>query len=189
MNPSTDDMLSAIEKVNADEIFILPNNKNIILAAEQAAKLTTDKHVTVIPTKTIPQGIEAMINFVYDHTPEENIAGMTECLDYVKSGEVTYAVRDTSVDHKTIHQGDIMGIDDNGIVAVTQRIDETVLEMIEEMVDEDSEMITLYYGSDVTEEEAENLGEQIRSRYEDLDMEVEVHSGGQPIYFYIVSVE
>ncbi|MBR0152990.1 MAG: DAK2 domain-containing protein [Lachnospiraceae bacterium] len=189
MNPSTDDMLSAIDRVNADVIFILPNNKNIILAAEQAAKLTKDKKIIVIPTKTIPQGIEALINFVYDRTPEENTAGMTESLEMVQSGEVTYAVRDTSVEGKIIHQGDIMGIGDEGILAVTESVDETVLDMIEEMVNEDSEMITLYYGADVAEPEAESLGEQLRSRYEEVDIEVEVHFGGQPIYYYIVSVE
>ncbi|MBQ9563289.1 MAG: DAK2 domain-containing protein [Lachnospiraceae bacterium] len=189
MNPSTDDMLSAIDRVNADVIFILPNNKNIILAAEQAAKLTKDKKIIVIPTKTIPQGIEALINFVYDRTPEENTAGMTESLEMVQSGEVTYAVRDTSVEGKIIHQGDIMGIGDEGILAVTESVDETVLDMIEEMVNEDSEMITLYYGADVAESEAESLGEQLRSRYEEVDIEVEVHFGGQPIYYYIVSVE
>ena len=189
MNPSTDDMLSAIEKVNADVIYILPNNKNIILAAKQAANLTKDKKIVVIPTKTIPQGIEAMISFVYDRTPEENTEGMTEALDFVKSGEVTYAVRDTSVEGKVIHQGDIMGIGDHGMLAVTQSVEETVIEMVDEMTDEDSEMITLYFGSDVTEEDAEKLGEMLRSRYEEDDIEVEVHSGGQPIYYYIVSVE
>ena len=189
MNPSTDDMLVAIDKVNADTIFILPNNKNIILAAEQAAKLTKDKQICVIPTKTIPQGICALISFVGDKNAEDNAQDMTDALEDVRSGEVTYAVRDTCVDGKQIHQGDIMGIGDEGILAVDVNVDQTVMEMVEEMVDSDSEMITLYYGAEVTGEEAENLADMLRGRYEDLDMEVEVHSGGQPIYYYIVSVE
>lgn len=193
MNPSTEDMLAAIDRVNADTIFILPNNKNIILAAEQAAKLTaksdSGKQIVVIPTKTIPQGIAALINFVYDKSVEENTEGMTQAIHEIKSGEVTYAVRDTSVDGKEIHQGDLMGIGDHGIIAVSKHVDETVVAMLEELVDEDSEMITLYYGGDITEEDAEALAEELRGRYEEDDVEVEVHAGGQPIYYYILSVE
>lgn len=187
MNPSTEDMLNAIEKVNADTVFILPNNKNIILAANQAASLTEDKKVIVIPTKTIPQGITAAINFVPDISAEENFTNMESEAENVKSGEVTYAVRDTMIDNKTIHQGDFMGIGDKGILSVGKALPEVTTRMLEEMVDDDSELISVYYGSDVTEEDAEGLKSLIEQRFPHCD--VELQFGGQPIYYYILSVE
>jgi dihydroxyacetone kinase-like predicted kinase len=187
MNPSTEDMLNAIEKVNADTIFILPNNKNIILAAEQAKDLTEDKQIIVIPSTTIPQGITAVINFVYDKSPEDNQARMIEEMHKVKSGQVTYAVRDTSVDGKTIAQGDIIGIGDKTILSVGKEIQETTLELIDCLVDEDSELISIYYGEEVSEEAANELVEAVSEKYPDAD--VEMHLGGQPIYYYFLSVE
>lgn len=187
MNPSTEDMLNAIEQVNAKTIFILPNNKNIILAAEQAKQLTEDKEIIVIPTKTIPQGITAVINFVYDKSPEENTERMIEEMSRVKSGQVTYAVRDTTIDGKEIHQGNIMGIGDSAILTVGNAIHSTAIELVKCLVDEDSELISLYYGEEVKEEDANKVAEEIMSLYPDVD--VEVHSGGQPIYYYVLSVE
>ena len=187
MNPSTEDMLNAIEQVNAKTIFILPNNKNIILAAEQAKQLTEDKEIIVIPTKTIPQGITAVINFVYDKSPEENTERMIEEMSRVKSGQVTYAVRDTTIDGKEIHQGNIMGIGDSAILTVGNAIHSTTIELVKCLVDEDSELISLYYGEEVKEEDANKVAEDIMSLYPDVD--VEVHSGGQPIYYYVLSVE
>lgn len=187
MNPSTEDMLQAIEKVPADHIFILPNNKNILMAADQAKSLTEDKDIIVIPSTTIPQGITAVINYVYDSTPEENEARMTEEMRRVKSGQVTYAVRDTSIDGMEIGQGDIMGLGDKTILSVGAEVPAVTMELVERLVDEDSELITLYYGEEVTEEDAKALAEKLSGRYPELD--VEVHSGGQPIYYYILSVE
>lgn len=187
MNPSTEDMLEAISQVNADHIFILPNNKNIILAANQAGSLTSDKHVIVIPTKTVPQGITAMVNYIPEETPGENELRMQEEIQNVKTGQVTYAVRDTKIDDKEIHLGDIMGIGDDGILAVGKEIQETALSMMEELVDADSEIIGVYYGEEVSEEDAQALGEKIAEKYPNT--EVEVHYGGQPIYYYVVSVE
>lgn len=187
MNPSTEDMLEAIEKVNADHIFILPNNKNIILAANQAASLTTEKQVTVIPTKTVPQGITAMVNYIPEETPEENKTRMQAEIKNVKTGQVTYAVRDTKIDEKEIHLGDIMGIGDEGILAVGREIRERALAMMEGLVDADSEIIGIYYGEEVSQEDAAALGDQIAERY--ANAEVEVHYGGQPIYYYVISVE
>lgn len=187
MNPSTEDMLNAIAKINAKTIFIFPNNKNIILAANQARDLTKDKKIIVIPTKTIPQGITAMINYVAEKTPEENAESMLEEISAVKTGQVTYAVRDTRLDDKEIHQGDIMGIGDKGILAVGTEINAVAGEMAGHMVDEDAEIISIYYGADVPEEEAEKLRESLEEAYPDCD--VEVNFGGQPIYYYILSVE
>jgi dihydroxyacetone kinase-like predicted kinase len=187
MNPSTEDMLNAIEKVNADTIFILPNNKNIILAAEQAKDLTEDKKIIVIPSTTIPQGITAVINFVYDKSPEDNQTRMIEEMHKVKSGQVTYAVRDTSVDGKTIAQGDIIGIGDKTILSVGKEIHDTTLELIDCLVDDDSELISIYYGDEVSEEAANELADAVSEKYPDAD--VEVHLGGQPIYYYFLSVE
>ena len=187
MNPSTEDMLEAISQVNADHIFILPNNKNIILAANQAGSLTSDKHVIVIPTKTVPQGITAMVNYIPEETPGENELRMQEEIQNVKTGQVTYAVRDTKIDDKEIHLGDIMGIGDDGILAVGKEVQETALSMMEELVDADSEIIGVYYGEEVSEEDAQALGEKIAEKYPNT--EVEVHYGGQPIYYYVVSVE
>ena len=187
MNPSTEDMLNAIDQVNADVIYILPNNKNIILAAEQAASLTEDKKIIVIPSKTIPQGITAIINFVFDKTAEENATKMTEEMGRVKSGQVTYAVRDTSVDGKAITIGDIMGISDEGIVAVGKEIEKTTLELIDQLMDDESELVSIYYGEEVTEEDANEIADAVTEKYPDVD--VEVQFGGQPIYYYVLSVE
>lgn len=187
MNPSTEDMLNAIDQVNADTIFILPNNKNIILAAKQAQELTEDKNIIVIPSKTIPQGITAVINFVFDKTPEENAKFMEESMRNIKSGQVTYAVRDTSIDGKTIKQGNIMGIDDSKIAAVGESIKDTTKELIESMLDEDSELVSLYYGEEIKEEDANELANELMSAHSDI--EVEVLCGGQPIYYYMISVE
>lgn len=187
MNPSTEDMLNAISEVNADNIYILPNNSNIILAAEQAVKLTEGKSIYVIPSKNVPQGITAVINFVYDKSPEENSARMTEEMKRVKSGQVTYAVRDTSFDGKEIKQGNIMGIGDSSIKSVGSDIKQTTLELISTMVDDNSELISLYYGEEVSEEDANSLADELMEQYPDMD--VEVHYGGQPIYYYVLSVE
>ncbi|MBP3621253.1 MAG: DAK2 domain-containing protein [Lachnospiraceae bacterium] len=187
MNPSTDDVLSAIEKVNAKTVFVLPNNKNIILAANQAASIEKDKNIVVIPSKTIPQGIGAMIGFEMTMSAEDNKESMIESMSAVKSGQVTYAVRDTSIDGKEIKTGDYMGIDDNGIQSVGTDIVEVVKELIKEMSDEDSELLSVYYGSDVTEEDAEALVAVLEEEYPDY--EIELHPGNQPIYYYIVSVE
>ena len=187
MNPSTEDVLQAIEKVNAKNIFIFPNNKNIILAANQARDLTEDRNIIVIPTKTIPQGITAMINYVPEKTIEQNTEGMLECIENVKTGQITYAVRDTRIDEKEIHQGDFMGIGDHGILAVGQELEGITLETVDAMVDEESEIMSVYYGADVKDEDAHRLGEKLEERYPDFD--VEVNEGGQPIYYYVVSVE
>ena len=187
MNPSTEDMLNAIEEVNADNIFILPNNKNIILAANQAASLMEEKNIFVIPTKTVPQGITALINFMPDKTAEENAQQMTEELSNVKTGQVTYAVRDTLIDDKEIKQGDYMGIGDSSILSVGQDMDMVIKDMVAQMVEEDSSIISVYYGEEIEEEAAEALGSELEELYPDC--EVEVHSGGQPIYYYIISVE
>ena len=187
MNPSTDDMLTAIDNVNADHIFILPNNKNIILAANQARSLTKDKDILVIPTKTVPQGITAVINYMPEADVDTNLETMEEGIKNVKTGQVTYAVRDTHIDDKTIHEGDIMGIGDQGILSVGQSVEETTKEMLEAMVDEDTELISMYYGQDVLAEDAERFAEAVAELYPDAD--VDLHSGGQPIYYYVVSVE
>ena len=187
MNPSTEDMLNAIEKVNAKNIFILPNNKNIILAANQAASLVEDKKIIVIPTKTIPQGITALINYIPDSTPEENAERMSEELGTVKTGQVTYAVRDTVIDDKEIKQDDFMGIGDQGILSVGKELEATVLDMIEQLIDEDSAIVSIYYGEDAREDAANAIGEKITEA--PPDVEVEVHYGGQPIYYYVISVE
>lgn len=187
MNPSTEDMLNAIEQVNANTIFILPNNKNIILAAQQAQSLTEDKEIVVIPSKTVPQGISAIIAFDPSQTTEDNTAGMTDAMTYVKTGQVTYAVRDTSIDGKTINTGDIMGIGDDGIKAVNSDVFETTMELVEELVDDDTELICLYYGDDVQEDDANAILDAIEKKYKSCD--VELHYGGQPIYYYLISVE
>jgi len=187
MNPSTDDILNAIDKVNAENIFILPNNKNIILAANQAKELTEDKNIIVIPSKTVPQGISAVINYVNDGDVEENTEKMTDALQYTKSGEVTYAVRDTAIDGKSISQGNIMGIGDEGIISVCDSVDRAVLEMLDHLVDGDSSIISLYYGNDVSESAANALSEKVAGIYKGLD--IEVHFGGQPVYYYLLSVE
>lgn len=187
MNPSTEDMLNAIEEVNAENIFILPNNKNIILAANQAASLMEEKNIFVIPSKTVPQGITALINYMPDSTPQENALRMTEELANVKSGQVTYAVRDTLIDDKSIKQGDYMGIGDSAILSVGTEMETVTKEMVAQMVDEESAIISIYYGEEVAAEAAQKLGEQLQEQYSDC--EVEVHCGGQPIYYYVISVE
>ena len=187
MNPSTDDMLTAIDQVNADHIFILPNNKNIILAANQAQSLTKDKDIIVIPTKTVPQGITAVISYMPEADIDANMETMQEAIKNVKTGQVTYAVRDTKIDDKVIHEGDIMGIGDQGILSVSQSVEETTKDMLARLVDEDSELISLYYGQDIREEDAEKFAQTVEELYPDVD--VDVHMGGQPIYYYVLSVE
>ena len=187
MNPSTEDMLNAIARVNAKTIFILPNNKNIILAANQAASLVEDKKIIVIPTKTIPQGITALINFIPDSTPEDNAERMTTEIGAVKTGQVTYAVRDTVIDDKEIKQDDYMGIGDSGILSVGKNLEETTLSMVDALIDEESAIVSIYYGADMSEESAGALGAKLEERHPEI--EVEVHYGGQPIYYFVISVE
>ena len=187
MNPSTEDMLNAIDRVNADTVFILPNNKNIVLAANQAKSLVEEKEIIVIPTKTVPQGITAIINFMPDADAKTNEEAMLEEIKNVKTGQVTYAVRDTHIDDKEIHEGDIMGIGDSGILAVGKDLEETTKELIANLVDEDSELISLYYGEEVSEEEAEKFAGELEELYPDVD--VDIQFGGQPIYYYVLAVE
>ncbi len=187
MNPSTQDIMDAVDKVNADTVFILPNNKNIILAAEQAQNLIHGKEIIVIPSKTIPQGISALVNYLPDKSVRENEALMREEIRYVKTVELTYAVRDTKIDDQTIHAGDIMGVADHGIIAVGSDIEETAFESVKRLVTDDSELISVYYGHDMSEESAEALGNRLMEAFPDC--EVEVAAGGQPLYYYIISIE
>ena len=187
MNPSTADFIDAASKVNAETIFILPNNKNIILAANQAAELVTDKNLLVIPSKTVPQGITAVINFIADLSADENEATMMEEIKNVKTGQVTYAVRDTSIDGKEIHKDDYMGLSDSGLASVGTDKNKVIEELIESMVDDSSELISIYYGQDVTEEEASAVSDMISEKYSKVD--VELQPGGQPVYYYMISVE
>ncbi len=187
MNPSTEDMLAAIEKVNADVVYVFPNNKNIIMAANQAAELTEDKEIVVIPTKTTPQGIAALISFVPEGTPEENRESMTEAIETVKTGQVTYSVRDTTVDGVEIKKDDIMGIGDDTILAAGSDVEQVALEMLDKMTDEESELISIYYGEDISDESGEAFAAKVEELYPDCD--VEVQNGGQPIYYYVISVE
>jgi len=187
MNPSTEDMLNAIAKINADNIFILPNNKNIILAAEQAMRMTKDKNIIVLPSKNVPQGIAALIGFVPEDDADVNTENMKEEMTRVKTGQVTYAVRDTSLNGVEIKQGNIMGIGDAGILSVGEEIEDTAFAMVEAMMDEDSELISIYYGEEVAEDAANGLADRIMEAYPDVD--VELHLGGQPVYYYVVSVE
>lgn len=187
MNPSTEDMLNAIDNINADNIFILPNNGNIILAAEQAKSIVEDKNIIVVPAKTIAQGITALISYVEDCSVEDNLKSMVEAIGNVKTGQVTYAVRDTELDGKVIKQNDIMGIGDKVIEAVGQDISEVTCELVDKMIDDESELVSIYYGEDIKEEEASELSKKIEEKYPDLD--VELNYGGQPIYYYILSVE
>ena len=187
MNPSTEDMLNAIEKVRAKTIYIFPNNKNIVLAANQARDLTEDKEIIVIPTRTVPQGITAMISYVPEKTSQENEEVMKEAIAKVKTGQITYAVRDTRIDDKEIHEGDIMGIGDQGILAVGRSREEVAKATVEAMMTDEAEVISIYYGADVPEEDAEKLAAAVEEKYPDC--EVELSRGGQPIYYYIVSVE
>ena len=187
MNPSTEDMLNAIEKVRAKTIYIFPNNKNIVLAANQARDLTEDKEIIVIPTKTVPQGITAMISYVPEKSADENQAVMLDAISKVQTGQITYAVRDTRIDDKEIHEGDIMGIGDNGILAVGSGREEVAAATVDAMMTEDAEVISIYYGADTSEEDAESLASSVEEKYPDC--EVELSRGGQPIYYYIISVE
>lgn len=187
MNPSTEDMVNAIDKVNADTIFVFPNNKNIILAANQLQYMVEDKKIVVIPTKTVAQGITAVINYVPDLSVEENEAVMLEEIQKVKTGQVTYAVRDTEIDDKVIREGDYMGIGDSGILSVGRNQEEVTLTMVDEMMDDDKELISIYYGEEVTEEEAQVIADKISEKYADCD--VELQFGGQPVYYYIISAE
>ena len=187
MNPSTEDMLTAIDHVNADQIFILPNNKNIIMAANQAASLVEDKEIIVIPTKTIPQGICALVNFIPDYSGQKNKETMLAEIENVKTGQVTYAVRDTEIDGKTIKKDDFMGIGDKSILSVGKELKATTIEMVDEMVDEDSAIVSIYFGADASEEDANELASIIEEKYPDV--EIEVNNGGQPIYYYVISVE
>ena len=187
MNPSTEDILKAVDHVNADTIYVLPNNGNIILAAEQAKILSEGKELVIVPTKTVPQGITAVVNYIDGESVQTNMDHMMEEIARVKSGEVTYAVRDTMIDDKIIYEGDIMGIGDAGILSVAKDISEATMELIDTLVDEDSELISIYYGSDTAQEDAEELAEQVKEKYPDVD--VELQNGGQPIYYYVLSVE
>ena len=187
MNPSTADFIDASSKVNAETIFILPNNKNIILAANQAAELVTDKTLLVIPSKTIPQGITAIINFIPDLSADENEQAMMEEIKKVKTGQVTYAVRDTSIDGKEIHKDDYMGISDSGLASVGTDRDKVIEELVDSMIDDSSELVSIYFGKDVKEDEAQKVSDMISGKYGSLD--VELQSGGQPVYYYMISVE
>ncbi|MCM1256594.1 MAG: DAK2 domain-containing protein [Roseburia sp.] len=187
MNPSTEDVLKAVESVNAKNVFVLPNNKNIILAANQAASICEEKNVIVIPTKTIPQGITALINFIEEQTPKENEERMTKEIDQVKTGQVTYAVRDTEIDDKEIHEGDYMGLGDKTILSVGRDKKQTTQEMLDQMIDEDTGIVSIYYGEEAKEEEGQELSDYITEKYPHV--EVEIHEGGQPIYYYIISAE
>ena len=187
MNPSTEDILEAVSQVNADTVYVFPNNSNIILAANQAKALTEDKDIRVIPTKNIPQGINAMIHYMDGSSAEENEQSMTEAIGQIKSGQVTYAVRDTSIDGKEIKQGDIMGLSDKTIEAVGRDIKETTVELVRQLMEEETELVTLYYGKDVSEEEADGIAEAVSGIREDI--EVEAAYGGQPIYYYFISLE
>ena len=187
MNPSTDDVMKAVDKVNADTVFVLPNNKNIIMAANQAASLSKDKKVVVVPTTTVPQGITAVINYMPDLDAEANKANMSEEIGGVHSAEVTYAVRDTEIDGIKIHQGDIMGIGDNGILATGKEIEDVTFESLRKIVQDDTEIVSIYYGEDVSEEDAEKLKKRAAEAFTSCD--VELQYGGQPIYYYILSAE
>jgi len=187
MNPSTEDMLNAIDRVNADNIYILPNNKNIILAAEQARSLVEDKRIMVVPSKTIPQGITALINFVPELSPDENLKSMIHEMDHVKTGQITYAVRNSTIDNIEIHEGDIMGLGDHGILAVEKSVQSAAMETLKAMYDQDTELISIYYGCDVSNEDANVFLE--KAQKECPGCEVELREGGQPIYYYLISVE
>lgn len=187
INPSTEDMLNAIAHVNADHIFILPNNKNIILAANQARDLTEDKEIIVVPSKTVPQGITALVNFMPDLTPKENLENMTAEMERVKTAQITYAVRTTNIDGMEIEKGDIMAIGDKGMLAVEHSPKEAAKAALKAMLDEDSELVTIYYGCDVKEEDAEKLKEEAEKEFPDKELELQY--GGQPIYYYMISAE
>ena len=187
MNPSTSDILDAAEKINAKNIFVLPNNSNIILAANQAADLIEGKKIIVIPSKTIPQGVAAVVAFDPTAEPEVNEENMADAINYVRSGQVTYAVRDTTIDGREVKKGNYIAITDKGLSAVAENIKDSVMEMLESMVTDESELISIYYGTDVTEADAEAIAAEVTEKYPDF--EIELQNGGQPVYYYIVSVE
>ncbi len=187
MNPSTEDILNAAGKVNAETIFVLPNNKNIILAAEQAMHMIEDKRIIVVPSTTVPQGITALINFMPDLSAEENLDNMKAEMQRVKTGQITYAVRTTNIDGMDINEGDIMAIGDHGMLAVEQDVPDAALKALDKLIDEESELVSLYYGAEVSEEEANELLEQAKERFPQV--EVELQNGGQPVYYYLLSVE
>lgn len=187
MNPSTEDILNAADKINADTIFVLPNNSNIILAANQAASIIEDKEIIVIPTKTVPQGVTAMINFEESRTAEENNEAMVESLSMVKSGSLTYAVRDTSIDGKEIKKDNYLGLGDKGLASVGNDMEQTLIEMVETMMSDEAELISVYYGQDVSEDEAQAIVAKLEEKFDSVDIELQF--GGQPVYYYIVSVE
>lgn len=187
MNPSTDDMINAIDSVNADNIYIFPNNSNIILTANQTVDLVKDKNIVVIPTKNLPQGITALINYIYDESIEENTKNMIKEMNKIKSGQVTYAVRDTAINGTKIKEGNVMGLNDKDILSVGEDTSETTISLIEKMVDDESDLISLYYGESIKEEEAEELVEQLEDRFPDI--EIELNYGGQPVYYYLISIE
>lgn len=187
MNPSTEDILNAAEQVNARQIFIFPNNKNIILAAEQAARLEEEKKIYVVPSKTVPQGITALINFTPDLSAQENLDNMIQEMKGVRTGQITYAVRTTAIDGMEITEGDMIAIGDKGMLAVEKTIPEAALKAMEAMIDEDAELVTLYYGEDVSQEDAQSLLEQAQERFPEV--EIELQDGGQPVYYYLISVE
>ena len=187
MNPSTEDILNAAEQVNARQIFIFPNNKNIILAAEQAARLEEEKKIYVVPSKTVPQGITALINFTPDLSAQENLDNMIQEMKGVRTGQITYAVRTTAIDGMEITEGDMIAIGDKGMLAGVKTIPEAALKAMEAMIDEDAELVTLYYGEDVSQEDAQSLLEQAQERFPEV--EIELQDGGQPVYYYLISVE
>lgn len=186
MNPSTEDFMKAIDSINAKNIFIFPNNSNIIMAANQAKELS-DKNIIVIPTKNTPQGFTALVNFNADASVEENEQALMESLTMVKSGQVTFAVRDTVMNDVEVKEGNIIGIAESKLMDAGDSVDEITTSLVEKLVDEDSAIITLFYGEDVTEEDANNLRDELEEKFEDLD--IELYYGGQPLYYYLISVE
>ena len=187
MNPAIADIADAVQQVKAENVFVYPNNSNVILAAQQAQELVENRNVIIIPTKTAPQGIAAVLAFMEDADPEANREEMMEAISTVSTGEVTFAVRDTRYNGLSIHKGDIIGLDDDGICAVGKTVDEVAVDLLSSIVDDEKGMITLFWGHDVTEEDANALTEEISVRFPDL--EVECQRGGQPLYYYIFSVE
>ncbi len=187
MNPSTEDLINAISKVNADNVFIMPNNKNIILAANQAKEIIKDKNVIVVETKTVTEGISALIEFNENVSPEENGQAMTQALEYVTTGQITYAIRDTVIDEHEIKEGDVLGLIDGHIAKVNKDVDEVLIELVENMIKEDTELISLYYGEDVEEESAQTVVELLEEKYPDV--EFDLNYGGQPLYYYFISAE
>ena len=186
MNPSTEDFMKAIDNINAKNIFIFPNNSNIIMAANQAKELS-DKNIIVIPTKNTPQGFTALVNFNADASVEENEEALMESLTMVKSGQVTFAVRDTVMNDVEVKEGNIIGIAESKLMDAGEGVDTITTSLVEKLVDEDSAIVTLFYGEDVTEEDANKLRDELEEKFEDID--IELYYGGQPLYYYLISVE